>query len=55
MVDLHYLDDEKEEYDDDGDIYQHASALVGELGPLYCPQSPLVLIKRSPNEISMSE
>ena len=52
MVNLHYRDDddcddeddEKEEYDDDGDIDQHASALVGELGPLYCPQTPLVLI-----------
>ena len=44
VVDLHYCDDEKEEYDDDGDIYQHTSALVGELSPLYCSQTPLILI-----------
>ena len=44
VVDLHYCDDEKEEYDDDDDIYQHTSALVGELSPLYCSQTPLILI-----------
>ena len=50
VVNLHYRDDEKEEYDDDGDIDQHASALVGELGPLYCPQTPLVLRFQNQNK-----
>ena len=60
MVNLHYHDDdgdvddddddEEEEYDDGDDVNQHASALVGELGPLYCPQTPLVLRFQNQNK-----
>ena len=66
VVNLHYHDDdgdvdddddEEEEGNDDDDdtddgddVNQHASALVGELGPLYCPQTPLVLRFQNQNK-----
>ena len=38
-------EEEQEEDDEehDADVDQHSGALVGELGPLYCPQTPMVL------------
>ena len=33
-----------EDDDDDDDVDQHPGAFVDELGPLHCPQTPLVLI-----------
>ena len=33
-----------EDDNDDDDVDQHPGAFVGELGPLHCPQTPLVLI-----------
>ena len=39
-------DDCDEKYDDEVDeVDQRSGALVSELGPLYCPQTPLILGK----------
>ena len=45
-VDIDDDDDVDDDHgvDDDVDVDQHASALVCELGPLHCAQTPLVLI-----------
>ena len=38
------VDDGEDVEGEDGDVDQHAGALVRELGPLHSPQSPLVLM-----------
>ena len=52
MVNLHnHYDDEKyddeedeeDDEDDDEDVYRGSGALVGELSPFHCPQTPLIL------------
>ena len=40
---VNLYDEDEDDYDDD-DVDQHPGAFVGELGPLHCPQTPLVLI-----------